>query len=280
MTTLITGASGQVGSRFAARMRQWRAPMRLLLRTEEQAAPWWDAGVEVVVGDLRDADTLERAVDGVDAVVHIAAAFRGTGQGVPAEEAFAVNRDASIGLAEAALKQGVRRFVMASTGLVYGQPNRGRPAFEDDDLQPSGHYPESKRDAEVALRAMAELGLRIVRLGYCYGEGDPHLAQSLRWARSWPAHQRLHLVHHADASQGLWLALRTEGVDGRAYNIADDAPITGWELHEFNGERFVDSGTQVEDPWSGLMSTARARDELGYRPIYPTAYTARAAGAL
>src|SRR5690348_15318861 len=124
MTTLITGGSGQVGSRFAARMRQWRAPMRLLLRNEEQAAPWWDAGVEVVVGDIRDAETLERAVDGVDAVVHIAAAFRGTGQGVPPEEAFAVNRDGSIALAEAALKHGVRRFVMASTGLVYGQPNR------------------------------------------------------------------------------------------------------------------------------------------------------------
>jgi nucleoside-diphosphate-sugar epimerase len=276
MTTLITGVSGTVGSRFARRMLDRHEPFRVLVRTEEQAARWWDAGVDVLVGDLRDAGVAERAVERASAVVHIAAAFRG----VPDAEAWAVNRDATIALAEAAAKEGVGRFVFASTTLTYG-PGRGRPHLEDDELRPSGAYPESKREAELALRAMPDLGLRIVRLAFVYGEGDPHLKNSLRWASTWPAHQRLHLVHHADASQGLALALRTEGVDGGVYNIADDAPVTAWELHAVNGERYpVANDQELADPWAGIASTARARRELGYRPIYPTLYTAVEAGAL
>ncbi len=276
MTTLITGVSGTVGSRFARRMRDRHEPFRVLVRTEEQAAPWWDAGVEVFLGDLRDPGVAAQAVEHVHAVVHIAAAFRG----VPDEEAVAVNRDATIALAEAAVKEGVSRFVFTSTNLVYG-PGRGRPTTEDDDLAPAGAYPESKREAELALRAMPGLGLRIVRLAYVYGEGDTHLKAALRWASTWPAHQRMHLVHHADASQGLWLALQTDGVDGGVYNIADDAPVTAWELHAVNGVPYpAGIAQELADPWWGIVSTARARRELGFRPIYPTLYTAAEAGAL
>jgi nucleoside-diphosphate-sugar epimerase len=279
MTVLITGVSGQVGSRFARRMRDRRLPFRVLVRTEEQAAPWWDRGGEVLLGDLREPGVAARAVERTSAVVHIAAAFRG----VSDEEATAVNRDATIALAEAAVKEGVSRFVFASTGLVYGA-GRGRPAAEDDEfLAPEGFgaYPTSKHEAEMALLAMPELGLRIVRLAYVYGEGDPHLAQALRWAGAWPAHQRMHLVHHADASLGLWLALQAEGVDGRIYNIADDAPLSAWELHEVNGAPYPGGVAQeLADPWWGIMSTARARRELGFRPIYPSVWAAMDAGAL
>jgi nucleoside-diphosphate-sugar epimerase len=278
MNTLVTGVTGQVGSRFVRRMRDRREPVRVLVRSEEQAAKWWDAGVETVVGDLRDPDTAVRAVRGVGAVVHIAAAFRG----VPDDEAFAVNRDATVALAEAARKEGVARFVFTSTNLVYGT-GRGRPSTEDDEpAVADAAYPMSKREAETALLAMPELGLRVVRLAYVYGEGDPHLAQSLRWAKQWPPHQRMHLVHHADASQGLWLALRAEGVDGRVYNIADDAPATAWELFAVNGQQphAEAAGRQLDDPWWGIVSTERARRELGYRPIYPTLWSARDAGAL
>ena len=280
MTVLITGVSGTVGSRFAKRMLARHAPFRVLVRTEDPAAPYWNANVEVVLGDLRDPDVVRRAVSGARAVVHIAAAFRG----VPAEEAVAVNRDATVALAEAAAKEGAGRFVFASTGLVYG-PGRNRPTEEGDDQLANGHpfeaYPQSKREAELALADIPDLRLRIVRLAYVYGEGDPHLQQSLRWARTWPTHQRLHLVHHADASQGLWLALNADGVDGRAYNIADDAPVTAWELHALNGVKYpIDNAQELGAPWSGILSTERARRELGYRPVYPTVYTARDAGAL
>jgi nucleoside-diphosphate-sugar epimerase len=256
-------------------------PVRLLARSVERAGPWWDRGAEVVVGDLRDPDAVKRAVAGADAVVHIAAAFRG----VPDDEAVAVNRDATVALGRAAHDAGVGRFVFTSTNLVYG-PGRGRPATEDDeptDLAGFGAYPRSKAEAEAALlRLHAEhgLGLRIVRLAYVYGEGDPHLADSLRWAGGWPASQRLQLVHHADASQGLWLALHAEGVDGRTYNCADDAPVTAWDLHVLAGERMAAGNEPVDDPWFGIVSSERIRTQLGFRPIFPTVWAARDAGAL
>jgi nucleoside-diphosphate-sugar epimerase len=281
MPTLVTGVTGQVGSRFARRMLDRHESVRLLVRTEDQASSWWDRGAEVVVGDLRDPDAVKRALAGADAVVHIAAAFRN----VPDEEAVAVNRDATVAFARTALDAGVGRFVFTSTNLVYG-PGRGRPATEDDepaDVSGFGAYPRSKAEAETALlRLHGEhgLGLRIVRLAYVYGEGDPHLADSLRWAGQWPTHQRLQLVHHADAAQGLTLALRAEGVDGRIYNCADDAPVTAWDLHELAGQRMPAGHGSLSDPWFGIVSNRRIRDELGFRPIHPTVWAARDAGAL
>jgi nucleoside-diphosphate-sugar epimerase len=280
MTTLVSGATGRVGSRFVPRLLADGEHVRVVVRNAEAAAAVRERGAEVVRGDLRESATQAEAVDGVDAVVHLAAAFRG----VPDEEARAVNHTATVDLARAAVAAGVGRFVLASTNLVYG-PGRGRPVRESDDPAPTGAYPESKVAAEEALRALHRsdgLGLRVVRLAFVYGERDPHLAESMRWAANWPAHKRLHLVHHADVGQALIRALRGAGIDGMTFNAADDAPVTAAELHDLNGEPLPDDAAArpLDDPWEGIVDTSAARTVLGYRPIYPTVYTAKAAGAL
>jgi hypothetical protein len=73
--------------------------------------------------------------------------------------------------------------------------------------------------------------------------------------------------------------LRASDVDGRVFNLADDAPVTGWELANLNGAPVPDGDGPV-DPWEGIVDTGRIRGELGYRPVYPTVYAASAAGAL
>jgi nucleoside-diphosphate-sugar epimerase len=115
-----------------------------------------------------------------------------------------------------------------------------------------------------------------------YGDGDPHLAESLHWARDWPLHKRLHLIHHADVGQALIRAIRTDGVDGAVFNVADDAPVTALELLEINHETIPpDASTRtLEDPWDGIVDTSPIRIQLGFRPIYPTLHTAKDAGAL
>jgi nucleoside-diphosphate-sugar epimerase len=281
-TTLITGATGAVGSRYARRLlADPDRSVRVLVRTEEQVAPWWNRGAEVIEGDLRDPEAVKRAVAGVDRVVHLAAAFRG---GVAEEEAMAVNHAASVGLARAAIAAGVSRFVFASTSLVYG-PGRGRPAQEEDEPRPGHAYPASKAAAErdlLRLHREEGLPLRIVRLAFVYGEGDTHLDWIRGPARSWPAHQRLQMLHHTDVAQALTRALDADGVDGRVYNAADDAPVTAWELLALAGDAVEEeaAGRALADPWMGIVDTARIRAELGYRPIYPTVYTARDAGAM
>ncbi|MEV8567875.1 NAD(P)-dependent oxidoreductase [Streptomyces sp. NPDC051322] len=286
MLTLVTGATGQVGRRFVPRLLQRTAPgdtVRLLVRDAERSAPFAALGAQIEVGELRDEESVRKALSGADAVVNIAAAFRG----VPDEEAWAVNRDAALALGRAAVVAGVSRFVQASTNLVYGA-GRGRPLTEDDAPLPGGPlwgaYAESKAEAETGLLAMrGETGLdvRIGALAFVYGEGDPHLANALQWAGHWAAHQRLPMVHHADVAQGLLRLLHAPGATGK-YNIADDAPMTAVELHQLNGVPVPDgaAGRPDPDPWYGVVSTRRIRDELGYRPLYPSAWTARDAGVL
>jgi nucleoside-diphosphate-sugar epimerase len=281
MRTLITGATGRVGARYAQHRHDAGQHVRVLVRDERRAEQWWNRGVEVVVGDVRDPDAVKQALAGVDAVAHVAAAFRG----VPDDEAYAVNRDATVGLGRAAADAGVRRFVFTSTNLVYG-PGRGRPANENDEPRPAGAYPGSKAEAEAALLALhRDLGLpvRIARLAFVYGDGDPHLTEALAWARGWPAHRRLHLIHHADVCRALDLVLAPDGgADGRVYNVADDAPVTAWELLDRAGETAAaDAAVRpLDDPWAGIVTTDRIRRELGFRPRYPTLYAAEADAAL
>lgn len=282
--TLVTGTTGQVGRRFVPRLLAQTRPgerVRVLVRDAARGEPFAEAGAEVVVGDLRDEAVLGKAVAGVDAVVNVAASFRG----VPDDEAWAVNRDAVVALGRAALAAGVQRFVQASTGLVYGL-GRGRPLTEEDEIRPGGEmwgaYTESKVAAERELLALEGLDVRVGRLVFVYGEGDPHLAQSLMWARNWASVQRLQMVHHADVAQGLLRLLYAPGVAGRIYNISDDAPVTALELHELNGAEVPPElhDRTDPDPWLGITSTERIRRELGFRPLYPNVWAARAAGAL
>ncbi|MEV6054027.1 NAD(P)-dependent oxidoreductase [Streptomyces sp. NPDC052107] len=284
MLTLVTGTTGQVGRRFVPRLLAQRQPgeqVRVLVRDTARGEAFADLGAQVAVGDLRDEETLGKALAGVDAVVNIAASFRG----VPDEEAWAVNRDAAVALGRAALASRVRRFVQVSTGLVYGV-GRGRPLTEDDETRPGGAmwgaYPESKAAAERELLALEGMEVRVGRLPFVYGDGDPHLAQSLRWATHWASTQRLHMGHHADVAQGLLRLLYAPAVSGPVYNIADDAPVTAVELHRLNGAELpADMHTRTDpDPWLGVMSTERIRRDLGFRPLYPTVWSARDAGVL
>ncbi|MEV7085185.1 NAD(P)-dependent oxidoreductase [Streptomyces sp. NPDC093085] len=284
MLTLVTGTTGHVGSRFVPRLLARRQPgeqVRVLVRDAARGERFAELGAQVAVGDLRDEEALGTALAGVDAVVNVAAAFRG----VPDEEAWAVNRDAAVALGRAAQTSGVERFVQVSTSNVYGS-GRGRPLTEEDESRPGGAmwgaYPASKAEAERELLALTSLDVRIGRLPFVYGEGDPHLADCLHWAARWAPHQRLHMAHHADVAQGLMRLLYAPGIAGRIYNIADDAPVTTVELYQLNGVE-VPAGLDEfpdPDPWFGIMSNQRIRRELGFRPIYPSAWTARDAGAM
>jgi nucleoside-diphosphate-sugar epimerase len=287
MKLLLTGATGRVGSHLLPRLVAQGHDVRAVARGEVAAERVKAAGAEPVLADLLDPDGYRAALRGRDAVLHLAAVLRSTDD----DEIRRTNLEATRRLAGAALDAGVARFVFTSTTLVY-PGGLGRPASEDDEPAPPaawGAYPASKAEAERVLLALHRdrglglglgLGLRIVRLAFVYGEGDPHLAESLRWAGQWPGHQRLQLLHHADAAQAIGRALHAPGVDGRAYSAADESPVTAVELHTLNGVPFPDRPAGDADLWHGLVDTTRIRQELGFRPWYPSVWSARDAGAL
>ncbi len=282
MRILITGAAGRIGSRLVPRLLERGDALRVLVRNEEQAEYFRGHKAEAAIGDLLKAETLAQAVTGVEAVVHLAAFFRGAS---PAE-AQATNFDGTLALAHAARSSNVSRLIYISTNLVYG-PGRGRPAREQDIPQPAPGraYPAGKLAAEQALGRLyqdSKTELTILRLAFVYGEGDPHLKEALDLTRGWPGAKRLHAIHHADVAQGILLSLDSAQAGGRIYNVADDVPISVAEIRQLNGsaEAQETADGPLEDPWEGIVDTTRIKTELGFQPIYPSVRAAQTAKVL
>jgi nucleoside-diphosphate-sugar epimerase len=125
------------------------------------------------------------------------------------------------------------------------------------------------------------LGLCILRFGMVYGEGDRHVWEVMDRLSGWNPARRMHSLHHADAGQAVFRAIFRGTRGTNVYNIADDAPITLFELMRLVRvpEPSPDRFALPFDPWEGLMDTRRAREELGFRPLYPSCYSALDAGA-
>lgn len=282
MKTLVTGASGRVGSRLVPRLLANGGVVRVLVRKEEQARSFEKLGAQAVVGDLLRADKIAQATAGVEAVVHLAAFFRGASEA----EARSVNYEGTLTLARAAQEAGVSKFVYISTNLVYG-PGQGRPAREDDEPQPGADhfYPLSKLAAERALAQFysdQKADLCILRLAFVYGEGDPHLKEAVNMTRTWPAAKYLQTVHHADVAQAILLSLVKPQAGGQIYNVADDSPTPIAEIRRMHGlsEAEFSPDGEVDDPWEGIVDTSKIKHQLGFQSIYPSIQAAQAANVL
>jgi nucleoside-diphosphate-sugar epimerase len=265
MKILVTGATGKVGSRLTLRLAERGHHVRTLVRDPRRAVHSKHERVEACVGDLLEPASLFRAVQGVDAVVHCAAFFRGA----TAEQAHDVNDLGTQQLAEAARAAAVSRFVFTSTGLVYG-PNGGRLASEDDDCAPVDAYPLSKLAAERFLLGLAELDVRILRLPFVYGDGDPHVAEIVGHLRTFPPELRLSVVHHADVAQAVALLLESPAPAHRIYNLTDDEAPSLAALFASVGAPPPDGSTpERARAFAVEMDGRRLRDELGFRPKFP-----------
>jgi nucleoside-diphosphate-sugar epimerase len=282
MKIFVTGATGKVGSRFVPYLLKRGYNVRILVRSAEKALSLKEQGVDVVIGDLLDNENLTEAIRGVDAVVHLAAQFRGVSE----EIARVSNIDASVILAKAALEAGVTRFVFSSTSLVYGGISRNNPCREGDVLQPVLPYPKTKVAAEEALLKLhSEMGLdlRILRFAFVYGDHDPHIEEFSPIMSKWNPSLQMSLVHHEDVSQALMLAAITQDVDSRVYNVADDTPIAIGELLRLNGfpEQVPPTGGWPSTgPCDMVIDTMRIINQLNFHPQYPSFYTARDMEAL
>lgn len=274
MNILVTGATGKVGSRLAKRLAARGDHVRALVRDRARAATL--GSIELVEGDLLDAGSLAAAVRGVDAVVHCAAFFRGA----TPEQAQAVNDLGTRQLASAARAAAVRRFLFTSTGLVYGSTG-GRLAREDDPCAPTAAYPVSKLAAEHHLRALDGLDVRVLRLPFVYGDGDPHIEEAVPMMRGFPATQRMSIAHHADVAKAIACVLDAPSPAHRIYNVTDDEAPDLAAVFAAVGEPPPDgSAAERARPFDAVLDGRRLREELGFVPTYPRLADAVAAGAL
>ncbi|WP_323035576.1 NAD-dependent epimerase/dehydratase family protein [Pararhodobacter sp.] len=112
------------------------------------------AEIDVLTGDIRDRSVHDRAFDGVDVVVHCAAALP---LADPAE-IHSTNVDGTRLMLEATVARGIARFVHISSTAVYGIPDH-HPLLETDPMQGVGPYGESKVRAEEVCLEFREKGL-------------------------------------------------------------------------------------------------------------------------
>jgi nucleoside-diphosphate-sugar epimerase len=195
------------------------------------------ARVEERVGDVRD--VTQRDLQGLDAVVHLAALSNDPLGDVDPAWTFDVNLEGTLCLARAAKDAGVERFVFSSSCSMYGSSASAEPVDEDAPLKPLTAYAESKVRAEAGLSKLADGGFSPVSLrnATAYGVSprlrlDVVLNNLVGWAfttgrirllsdgSSWRP-----IVHVRDIARGVLgvLAAPRELVHDRAFNLGATA---------------------------------------------------------
>jgi dihydroflavonol-4-reductase len=174
MRAFVTGGTGFIGSRVVKRLRDRGDEVVVLARRPEKAS---GLDAEVVEGDLSDAGAIRRAVDGCQAVFHIAADYR---VGMPKskrEQMYDANVRGTERVIDAAVDAGVDRIVYVSTANVFGNTN-GRTVDEAYERNESdgfvSYYDETKYRAHKLAQERAAAGapVVIVQPGLVYGPGD------------------------------------------------------------------------------------------------------------
>lgn len=271
MKILVTGATGLVGARLLPRLVDGGIECRALVRHGKDIA----TGITAIEGDLLDPASLAHAVDGVSAIIHLAAVFRTQ----DTDLIWKSNLDGTRCLIAAAQAHAPNaRFIMSSTSNVYNRSN-AHPARETDVVEPEQAYPASKVAAEKALRESA-LNWSILRFPFVYGDGDGHLEMLPKHLAAFGFHpaNRMSTIHHRDIATAMRLALA--GVfDGRIVNISDEAPTTIYELVRLVGETMASSSEPLHNPWHLHVDASLSRS-LGFQSTVRTVYQAAQEGLL
>jgi dihydroflavonol-4-reductase len=164
MTTLVTGATGFVGSHVARQLVSSGENVRVLVRPTSNFKLLEDLRVERVEGDLRDAGSIERAMRGVRRVFHVAADYRLWTQ--HPEELYESNVEGTRRLIAAAERAGVERIVYTSTVATIAVPQHGAALPNEATAarleEMIGHYKRSKFLAEQVALDAAKAGVPVV----------------------------------------------------------------------------------------------------------------------
>jgi uncharacterized protein YbjT (DUF2867 family) len=207
MKILVTGGTGVIGEGVIPELISRGHAVRLLSRHADDDAKQWP-GVEPFAGNVAEAESLQGAADGCDAIVHIAGiAFED-----PPKLTFqAVNVDGTRNMLDEAKRANVERFVyVSSLGADVGQSD----------------YHKSKREAERLVEGSG-LAWTIVRPGNVYGPGDEVVSRILKMVRALPAvpvidngEQEFQPIWHEDLAKILASVVERRDLAGQTLEAA------------------------------------------------------------
>lgn len=232
MKTLITGASGFVGSAVLRQLLKAGHEVRALVRKNSDKKNFSDVSVELFEGDLSNADSLRKAVIGCDNLFHVAADYR---LWIPDPDTmYNINVEGTRNLIRYAADAGVNKIVYTSSVAALGLTTDGTPANEETPVsieQVVGHYKRSKYIAEQEVLKLAEqeqLPIIIVNPSTPVGPRDIKPTPTGRIIldtlnRRMPAYvdTGLNVVHVDDVAQGHMLAFE-KGHYGERYILGGE----------------------------------------------------------
>jgi dihydroflavonol-4-reductase len=231
MKIFLTGATGFVGHHVACALAAQGAELRLLVRKSSNLKNLEGIGGETCVGDLAEPESLRAALEGCDAVVHVAADYR---LWIPDPDAmYKANVDGTRELLRMAREAGVGRFVYTSSVATMHFRTDGIVTNEDTPVSLAdmvGHYKRSKFLAEREAIKAAEAGQQVIVLNPTtpIGPNDAKPTPTGRifvdfLNRKFPAYvdTGLNLVDVSEVARTHVLAL-TAGTPGRRYILGGE----------------------------------------------------------
>lgn len=169
MISLVTGGAGFIGSHLVEALLERGERVRVL--DNFSTGKWENLSLksdwlEIVEGDLRDAELIEQVIRGVGVIYHLAADVSVTRSMEDPQTCFDINVQGTINLLDGAKKEAVQRVVVSSSCAVYGD-SRTFPLREDGPIHPLSPYAASKRVDEVYAGVYTRaFGVPVVSLRY------------------------------------------------------------------------------------------------------------------
>ncbi|HEY5638570.1 MAG TPA: NAD-dependent epimerase/dehydratase family protein [Dehalococcoidia bacterium] len=246
MQTLVTGATGFLGSHIADRLLDRGDSVRALVRPTSDTS-YLGSRVELVTGDITQPDSLAAALSGVEAVYHAAANVSDWG---PWSEFKRITVDGTRNMLRAAAEAGVSRFLHVSSDAVYRFDDLAKGVDESTRLEtrfgPLDYYRRAKTAAERIARRAHERGrvpVTVVRPALILGERDtsmlPGLIAFLRSPTSaymGNGRNRLPCVYAGDVADLCIRAATSDGALGETYNAVNEEDVTQRDLFDAAAE--------------------------------------------
>jgi UDP-glucose 4-epimerase len=287
-TALVTGGAGFIGSNIARMLSEDGVIVRVLDDFSTGFRENLDGvdGVDVVPGDVRDADVLAEVVDGVEVVFHAAASVGNTRSIEHPIDDSEVNAIGTLRVLEAMRAAGVPKIVYSSSAAIFGELKE-LPIREDHPLEPASPYGVSKLAGEKMCLAYAQLfELEAVCLRYfnvygvnqrydAYGNVIPIFTHRLLHGMPLivfsDGEQTRDFVNVGDVARANLRAARAAGMSG-AFNVASGTSVTINRIVEILAEA---AGREPEvehapprpgDVRDSLADISAARDAFGFQP--------------
>ena len=235
MRVLVTGGAGFIGSHFAKRLQAAGDDVRVLdkLTYSGNPANLDGTGIELVVGDICDAEAVAEAASGLDAIVNFAAETHVDRSILGATDFGRTEFFGTQVLLEEVRRTGAR-FVQVSTDEVYGDLSAGGSAAETDPIKPSSPYSVAKAAGDLHIPAYARtfgVNASITRGSNTYGPNQypekliPLMTTNALAGEQLPVYgdgrQIRDWLWVEDHCAGIELVLR-EGEAGEVYNVGGD----------------------------------------------------------